>query len=211
MQNFIIVLFKNKKKKRIIKGYQRKEYAIEKYNSLIDNQDILFEVQYENDVRCNYEIALVNTTSNIQENLFKSDSYGRNNQVFIKDNNYTIELINDFKIEEFIYDIKESKKITFMDLVKNYLSDENLKVMSVLNNKIVIQNESLFHLFTLKNEDESLRLLETSESYFISKNRTDCLFVKDSSSSHKKWLYEKLSLIGFDKKMLYRKKTNFSV
>ena len=211
MQNFIIVLFKNKKKKRIIKGYQRKEYAIEKYNSLIDNQDILFEVQYENDVRCNYEIALVNTTSNIQENLFKSDSYGRNNQVFIKDNNYTIELINDFKIEEFIYDIKESKKISFMDLVKNYLSDENLKVMSVLNNKIVIQNESSFHLFTLKNEDESLRLLETSESYFISKNRTDCLFVKDSSSSHKKWLYEKLSFMGFDKQMLYRKKTNFSV
>ena len=211
MQNFIIVLFKNKKKKRIIKGYQRKEYAIEKYNSLIDNQDILFEVQYENDVRCNYEIALVNTTSNIQENLFKSDSYGRNNQVFIKDNNYTIELINDFKIEEFIYDIKEAKKISFMDLVKNYLSDENLKVMSVLNNKIVIQNESSFNLFTLKNEDESLRFLETSESYFISKNRTDCLFVKDSSSSHKKWLYEKLSFIGFDKQMLYRKKTNFSV
>jgi hypothetical protein len=41
----------------------------------------------------------------------------------------------------------------------------------------------------------------------ISKNQKNCLIVRDSSTEQKKYLYEVLSNVGFDKKMLYRKTT----
>jgi len=44
----------------------------------------------------------------------------------------------------------------------------------------------------------------------MSSGKNNCLFIRDQSSNHKKWLYNKLSELGFKKDMLYRKKTNFS-
>lgn len=210
MQNFVIVLFKNKKKKRIIKGYKRKDYALDKYKRLLDDQSILFEVMYENDKPCKYEISLIDTVSSYQDSLFKTDSYGRNNQVFLKNENYSILKIDDYKIEELIYDFNTSTKITLDEFITKYLSESNLKVLYILNNKLVLQNDLEFNIFILKNEFDSNRLLDILEVYYMSSGKNNCLFIRDQSSNHKKWLYNKLSELGFKKDMLYRKKTNFS-
>jgi hypothetical protein len=210
MQNFVIVLFKNKKKKRIIKGYKRKDYALDKYKKLLGEQSILFEVMYENDKPCNYEISLIDTVSSYQDGLFKTDSYGRNNQVFLKNENYSILKIDDYKIEELIYDFNTSTKITLDEFITKYLSESDLKVLYILNNKLVLQNDLEFNIFILKNEFDSNRLLDILEVYYMSSGKNDCLFIRDQSSNHKKWLYNKLSELGFKKDMLYRKKTNFS-
>ena len=210
MQNFVIVLFKNKKKKRIIKGYKRKDYALDKYKRLLGDQSILFEVMYENDKPCKYEISLIDTVSSYQDSLFKTDSYGRNNQVFLKNENYSILKIDDYKIEELIYDFNTSTKITLDEFITKYLSESNLKVLYILNNKLVLQNDLEFNIFILKNEFDSNRLLDILEVYCMSSGKNNCLFIRDQSSNHKKWLYNKLSELGFKKDMLYRKKTNFS-
>jgi len=210
MQNFVIVLFKNKKKKRIIKGYKRKDYALDKYKRLLGDQSILFEVMYENDKPCKYEISLIDTVSSYQDSLFKTDSYGRNNQVFLKNENYSILKIDDYKIEELIYDFNTSTKITLDEFITKYLSESNLKVLYILNNKLVLQNDLEFNIFILKNEFDSNRLLDILEVYYMSSGKNNCLFIRDQSSNHKKWLYNKLSELGFKKNMLYRKKTNFS-
>jgi len=210
MQNFVIVLFKNKKKKRIIKGYKRKDYALDKYKRLLGDQSILFEVMYENDKPCKYEISLIDTVSSYQDSLFKTDSYGRNNQVFLKNENYSILKIDDYKIEELIYDFNTSTKITLDEFITKYLSESNLKVLYILNNKLVLQNDLEFNIFILKNEFDSNRLLDILEVYYMSSGKNNCLFIRDQSSNHKKWLYNKLSELGFKKDMLYRKKTNFS-
>jgi len=210
MQNFVIVLFKNKKKKRIIKGYKRKDYALDKYKRLLGDQSILFEVMYENDKPCKYEISLIDTVSSYQDSLFKTDSYGRNNQVFLKNENYSILKIDDYKIEELIYDFNTSTKITLDEFITKYLSESNLKVLYILNNKLVLQNDLEFNIFILKNEFDSNRLLDILEVYCMSSGKNNCLFIRDQSSNHKKWLYNKLSELGFKKNMLYRKKTNFS-
>ena len=67
MENFIIVLFKNKKKKKIIKGYVTSKNANLKYKKLIENNNIPFEVLYENGSKCKYEIALLSKTSSNQD------------------------------------------------------------------------------------------------------------------------------------------------
>ena len=87
---------------------------------------------------------------------------------------------------------------------------KKLKTISKLNNKIVVQSNDNFTLFTLKNEEDSERLLETLESYFIKNGRNDCIFVKDLNTVHRKWLYDVLENNGFDRKKLYRKFTTFS-
>ena len=82
-----------------------------------------------------------------------------------------------------------------------------MKMVSVLNNKVVIQQEEKFYLFTLKNEQESSRFVDCLSLHFFKIKRGDCLFVKDYSSAQRKYLYGILESNGFSKKVLYRKFT----
>ena len=211
MENFIIVLFKNKKKKKIIKGYATEKNANLKYNSLLKDNDVLFEVSFENSERCHYEIALLSSVENYQLPLYKTDDIGRNQNVFISgESDYVIKKIDNFKIEEFIYDWQTDKRISFNVLLNSYCPVKEMKVISTLHNKLIIQIESDFKLFSLKNEEDSERLLETLESYFREHNRNDSMFVRDISTTHRKWMYNILESHGFKREKLYRQKTTFS-
>ena len=85
-----------------------------------------------------------------------------------------------------------------------------MKSISTLHNKLVIQINDNFNLFSLKNIDDSHRLIETMEKYFRDNNRSDSIFVKDISTTQRKWMYDLLVDNGFDKKKLYRQTTTFS-
>ena len=211
MENYIIVLFKNKKKKKIIKGYATEKNANLKFDSLVKNNTIPFEIMYENSERSKYEIALLSCNDDYQIPLFKIDDVGRNKSVYMSDNSeYVIKRINDYKIEELIYDWQKECRITFFELISDYLPNNSIKVISKLHNKIIIQNDDDFKLFSLKNEEDSERLLQTLESYFISNSRNDSIFVRDESTINRKWLYNVLESQGFNIKKLYRQKTTFS-
>jgi len=211
MENYIIVLFKNKKKKRIIKGYSTEKNALFKYNELIKKNNISFEVLYENSEYCKYEIALLSKSEDYQIPLFKVDDIGRNNSVFIEgDSEYVIKQIDDFKIEEFIYDWSLEKKVSFDFFVDSYCDNKNIKVISKLHNKVVLQNDDVFNIFSLKNEEDSERFIQTLESYFYKNGRNDSIFVRDENTINRKWMYDILEKNGYDRKKLYRQKTTFS-
>jgi hypothetical protein len=210
MGNFKLILFKNKKKNKIIKEYATEENALKKFNELLKNQNVIFEKLYEKNKTVNYELGLISKTDSFQPNLFKSDEYGRWDKVFVKNSEeYNIIKIEDYRVEETIFDYELNKKVGVEFMIDKYLNTDNLKVLSVLNNKLVIQNDDNFNVFSLKNCDESKRLLYTIEELFMSKGKNNCMFVNDESITYKKWLYEKLSNNGFDKKLLYRTKTTF--
>lgn len=209
MENFIIVLFKNKKKKKIIKGYVTSKNANLKYKKLIENNNIPFEVLYENGSQCKYEIGLLSKTSSNQD-LFKIDEFGRNKKVFISDDSdYEIIKINDYSIEEKIFDSQLDKRIDFNYFIKKYFNSNELKVVSTLHNKLVLQIESDFYLFILKNIYDSERLISVLEDYFLSNGRKDCIFVRDVDTVQRKWLYESLEKSGFGRSKLYRQSTTF--
>jgi len=211
MENYIIVLFKNKQKKKIIKGYATEKNALSKYNELIKSNNIPFEVIFENSELCKYEIALLTKVDDYQIPLFKTDEVGRNNNVFIEGNSdYTIKIIDNYKIEELIFDWQLNHRITFNEFVSSYCPEKDIKVISKLHNKIVVQNDEVFNLFSLKNEEDSERFLQTLESYFYNLNRSDSIFVRDESTINRKWMYNVLEKNGFDRKKLYRQKTTFS-
>jgi hypothetical protein len=139
--------------------------------------------------------------------VYMTDEFGRSVKVKLNEDGMTLFQINLYKKEELIYDIKDGKKITVQELVKKYLRGDGLKMVSVLNNKIVVQEEEKINLFTLKSEKESSRLVDCLSLYFFKIKRGDCLFIKDYSSTQRKYLYSLLESNGFSKRVLYRKFT----
>jgi len=208
---FLIILFKNKQKRKIIKRYSTESNAKKKFNELISNNDkVLFDKSIENATPCNYELGLLTNTTNIQNSLFITDELGRNNPVNLENPNYVFLDIKKFKVEETIFDWQTQKKISVGDLIKKYCKKPELKSIFTLHNKICIQIELNVSIFSLKDGDESDRLLNTLQTYFMENNRMDALFVSDVSSAQRKWIYKLLEDKGFDKKRLYRLKTTFS-
>ena len=208
MENYIVVLFKDKKKKRIIKKFITFSRAKQFYEKLIkESNEVLFEIRVEAGKECNYELGIVEMSSKQLVPVYMTDEFGRNVKVKLDEDGMTLFKIQPYKKEETIYDIKEGKKITMSDLIKKYMKGDGLKMISVLNNKIVLQEDEKIHLFTLKSESESSRFIDSMSLHFFKIKRGDCLFVKDYSTAQRKYLYSLLESNGIDKKILYRKFT----
>ena len=204
----MVVLFKNKTKKKIIKKFITFKRAKSFYDNLVkESNDVIFNVEVEAGKECKYEIGLVEMSSKQLVPVYMTDEFGRSIKVKLNEDGMTLFQINPYKKEELIYDIKDGKKITVQELIKKYLRGDGLKMVSVLNNKIVVQEEEKINLFTLKSEKESSRLVDCLSLYFFKIKRGDCLFIKDYSSTQRKYLYTLLESNGFSKRVLYRKFT----
>jgi hypothetical protein len=209
--NYIIVLFKNKKKKKIIKRFVTEKKARNHFNELIkENDKILFDKRIENATDSEYLIGLVTNQTNVQKTLYYTDDLGRNIVANLENSNYVFLDIKNYKIEEKLFDWQDQKKINLFELEKKYFKTTELKNIFTLNNKLCIQIEEDVSVFSLKDSEESKRLLESLENKFMNENRMDSLFVRDVSTAQRKWLYNILESKGFDKKRLYRLKTTFS-
>ena len=85
--DFLIVLFKNRKKRKIIKRYHTEKRALDKFNELIkENKSILFPKLIENAEPSDYELAILTNKTKIQNSLFLTDDLGttlqRRKQIF---------------------------------------------------------------------------------------------------------------------------------
>ena len=208
MENYIVVLFKNKKKKRIIKKFITFTRAKQFYDKLVqESNEVLFEIKVEGGSECAYEIGIVEMSSKQLVPVYMTDEFGRNVKVKLDEDGMTLFKIQPYKKEETVFDIRTGKKITMSDLIKKYLKGDGLKMISVLNNKIVLQEDEKIHLFTLKSESESSRFVDCMSLHFFKIKRGDCLFIKDYSTAQRKYLYSLLESNGVDKKILYRKFT----
>jgi hypothetical protein len=208
MVNYQVVLFKNKKKKKIINKFVTFSRAKQFYDKLLEqSNEVIFNIEVENGVDCKYELGIVEMSSNQLVPVYMTDEFGRNTKVKLDSENMTLFQISPYKKEEKIFDISKKKKITINQLIKNYLKGDGLKLVSSLNNKIVVQEDEKINLFTLKSESEASRFIDCLSSHFFKIKRGDCLFVKDISSSQRKYLFNLLESYGIDKKILYRKFT----
>ena len=210
MSNYLIVLFKNKKKKKIIKKFITLSRAKNYFDGLVEkSNEVIFEVLVENGKECKFELGLISLSVNQSSPVYMTDEFGRSIKVKLEENGMSILHLKPFRDEDLIYDVKNKKKITTQEFIKRYLKGDGLKMVSVLNNKVILQRDEKIDLFSLKNEYECSRFVECLSSYFFKIKRGDCLFIKDCSSPQRKYLYELLESNGFDKKVLYRKFTTY--
>jgi hypothetical protein len=207
--NYLIVLFKNKERKRIIKKFVTKGRAETFFNKLINENKITFDKQIENGSSCFFEIGLLEKNSENFEKYYIKDDLGRNVLVDLDSNDYKILTISKYKLEELIFDIQTEKKLSLSDFIKKYLPKEGMKLLSKLNNKVILQKDDDLKLFSLKSEVDAERFLKCISETFLERKRFDCLVVPDSSTPQKKYLYNLLESKGIDKKILYKKSTTF--
>ena len=205
-------MFKDKKSKRIIKKYLTEKKCEEKFNQLIDrSNNLYFDVQYENGKKCSFDLGIISDETETQPPIYRTDEMGRNEKIFI-DGDYgcVIKRMERYRLEEKIYDWQTDKRISFSRFIKTYLSGFDMKTISTLHNKLVIQEDEKFYLFSLKNIADSYRLLDCIEKYMREKGRTEALLVRDVSTIQRKWFYDVLVNYGFNREKLYRQTTTFS-
>jgi len=208
--NHLIVLFKNKKRKKIINRFKTLDRAKEFFsNKVLESDNVIFEKQVENALPCSFEIALLSKKDDNFQSLFVKDSLGRQVKVDLDDEDFKIIEVREYRIEEKIFDVYQNKKITTQEFLKSYIDTPSIKLLSKLNNKVVLQNDDNIDLFTLKDPEECTRFLKSLSDYFISTQRMDVIVVYESSKAQKKYLYDILEGTGIDKKVLYRTTTTF--
>ena len=94
--NYFVVLFKNKKKKKIIKKFITYKKSKSFYDSEMNKSNlVIFDTLVENGRPCNYELGLVSTNSSIDHPLYTKDDLGRNIRVFMENENmHLIEVLS---------------------------------------------------------------------------------------------------------------------
>lgn len=208
--DFMVVLFKNKIKQKIIKKFKTFKNAQRFIKKLkLESENVIFEKLVEYGKPCKYEIGLVELSNKQLFPIYMTDEMGRNVKVKLEDDGMTLSEIFIFRKEEKIFDIQTNKKIDTQSLIKRYIKGDGVKMISSLNNKVVIQDSDKVFLFSLKNESESDRFIDSLSSYFFKIRNAKCIFVKDSSSAQRKYLFNILEQSGIDKKVLYRKFTTY--
>ena len=207
--DYIIVLFKNRIKKKIIKKFKTFDRAQKYYNNLISVSDeVVFDKQYENGYYCDFELGLLGPKSK-NNTIYIKDEFGRQSKVDVEDDDYCMLQINKYKINEDFVDYSTKEKINCERLIKKYLKGDGLKMVSKLNNKIIVQLNEVTNLFTFKNEMDSSRFIDNLSQKYINEKRVDCIFIKDSSTPQRKYLYNMLVNLGYPKQYLFRQSTTF--
>ncbi len=208
--NYLIVLFKNKKRKKILNKFVTLDKAksfFEKNQN--ENLSITFDVKVENGKICDYELGLLEKNSLDFQPFFIKDDLGRQLQVNLEDSEYKVIKLIKYRKEELIYHYKSKNKITFEFFVNKFLRGNGLKLISKINNKIIVQNDNEVEVFSLKTCEDCERFSTILQEFLFDKKRIDCLIVNDVSKTQKKYLYDLLEEKGIEKSFLYRTSTTY--
>lgn len=202
------MLFKNKTQQKIIKKFKTFKRSVKFFETYLkEHESIVFDKQFENGHSVNYELMIIEHSANKLIPIYLTDDLGRNIQVKLDNPDLSVVKISTIKQPELLYDIVKKKKITYDNFYRRFIQTENIKMVSQLNNKIVVQEDDNFNLFSLKSVEESSRFLDCLSKDVLSKNKLSCIIVKDYSSAQRKYLYSLLESKGFSKSILYRKFT----
>lgn len=206
--NFQIVLFKNKIKKKIINKFKTYKRALLQFETIVEeSKNVIFPIKFENGVSSIYELSILERKPKNNEKLFIKDEFGRQVRVDLDDNEFVIKKIVYYDIEEEFLDYQTKKKIDSKNFIKKYLSKSGVKMISKLNNKIIVQINESYSLFTFKNTSDADRFLDDLGNHLRKINKNDCILVKDYSTIHRKYLYDILVNQGFPRSYLQRHST----
>lgn len=207
--NYMVILFKNKKKRKIINRFITEEKAISFFKKTKKDNIVYFEKLIEGYEFCKYELGLARKNDGKFSNYYFKDNLGRQIKLDLEDSDYELIDISEFRIEEKFIDNQKNKKITLIEFYNDYLVTNTIKLVFILNNKLFVQEDNNFKMFTFKTEKETLRFLDSLSKFLIENEKTNCILINDVSSFQKKYLYDLLESNGFDKSLLYRKFTTY--
>jgi len=201
-----IVLFKNGERNKVFFSSNSKKSILKKYNKLIEEKKPKLITEYISRKKVMFELAII-TTEQSDKTIFVKDSLGRTKQISLGESSYHIIKLLPYWKEERVYDHSTKLKIGFMEFINTYLADKEFKQVFTLNNKVIVQKDEIFNLFSLKTVSDALRMLALIELEFLNEGRYDCLFVRDNDTVQRKQLYDLLVSNGYDRSFLRKQFT----
>ena len=203
-KKFYIIVFNNGKKKRILFKSNIYRTTKEKYKILTKKKTSIFPINVLAKEKADLELGLLTTDERKTRQIYRKDILGRNIKLEMGEGDMFFIDLKKYNQEEKIYDHQKQKRIESLELIDTYIPQKKITQVFTLNNKLIVQVDDLFKLFSLKNVVESKRLIDCIESYLLEKGHGNCLFIKDFSTIQRKQLYRILEENGFDRKMLYK-------
>ena len=201
-----IILFKNGKRVKCFFSSNSYKSILRKYSNIINEKKPKFIIEYLSRKKTRFEVGVV-TTDSVDDSIFVKDEFGRTKEVTMGDTTYSIVKLLPYWREELIYDHTSKTKITYLDFLSTYLNYKDFKQVFTLNNKLVVQNDEEFNLFSLKTVSDALRLIDIIEFELMDAGRMDCLFVRDTNTVQRKQLYDLLERKGYDRGFLRKQYT----
>ena len=135
--DFLVVLFKNKEKKKIINKFKTEKRAISFFKKKIEeSKSVIFNKETENGNLCSYELCLLKRKSKSTSPIYIKDEIGRQIKVELDSEDYEIYKVEKYRIDELFLDYDKNKKISSQEFIKKYLNKSGIKMISKLNNKI---------------------------------------------------------------------------
>ncbi len=203
---YFIVLFCNKKRKKILYRCMRRTTITEYWHQFKTKVKPPF-IKIQGGKRKQekvFELALIYPNNRWVNTVYVKDSLGRNYPAIIEEDKYRIKEIIPYWEEELIYDFQIKKRIRYYQLLSQILPVSEIGQIFTLNNKLLIQVEDNIKLFSNKNPTDAERLFEIIKSDLLSKKRQNFIFVKDVTTHQRKLLYDMLEKKRYKREELSR-------
>ena len=202
-KKYKIVLLGDDLPKKVLFKSNVKRNIQQKFKKLGKSTKPLFTRKYVKRKICQFYLGLFCLEPG-KEPIFIKDSFGRNvEKKIVLENYFLIDMIP-YEVEESIYNHQNKKRISFLDFCNHYLSTKDFTQIFTLNNKIIIQREDVVNIFSLKNIDDTNRLVSLVKDYMINHNKMNFLIVQDYDTIQRKQLYTLLTRKGYKKSFLYK-------
>ena len=201
-----IVLFRNGERVKCFFSSNRLDSVQNKYNELISEKKPKFIVEYLSRKKVRFELGIV-TTEDVGDDIYLKDDMGRTKTVGLSGDDYNMLKLIPYWREEFIYNHQTQSKVSYCEVIDTYLPRDGFKQVFTINNKLVIQNDNEFKMFSLKTVSDAARLIDLIEFDLLDEIRVDCLFVRDTNTVQRKQLYTLLEGAGYDRAFLRKQYT----
>jgi hypothetical protein len=216
--NFVVVITRNYKRYKIVKGYMNYAWARKKFeNEFKKNQRIVFPQKYLSSTKerkvipVKYHLLLMRKL-NGDEKLVKLDrnEYGKLVEIDSDLDDWTILDKRDFMVEENFKIYGRSKRYRYSEIVREILpeSAKYVRQITFVHNKLVIDYFSDMDVILCKNTMDAGRLHNMIMDNSRENGITNIIFFGEASVKNRTMLYERISK-STGKKIhdLYRKDT----
>lgn len=203
LKKYQIIIFKNRKRYKVLFSSNLKYNIQKKYNKYIRENNITFSKKFSSREPIHFEICMICNHGCKSKKIYKRDDLGRLDLIELEGDSQIIE-INDYEIEEKLHDHQLNKRISFDEFIERYTFKKDIYQMYTINNKIVVQKDSNYNLFSLKNIEDAKRFISIIRDYFSKNKIINCLISLDLSTAQRKLIYTDLEKIGYDREFLQK-------
>jgi hypothetical protein len=155
-----------------------------------------------------YEVLLLKSYENGDQNVSIKDGFGRNIQVQTDDGEWTVINKINYGIEEQFNVTGANRKLSGKEILEhillNNIADTNPKQVVILNNKVVVEGLNIF-MVTCKNTHEATRLYNKLRVHCYDNNVGHVVFFGTVNKPNRKLWYKKIhERTGTSYNRLYR-------